>query len=237
MLLGEILARVKNNLTLTSNDDGFENYINSQNSLPMLHLLSCVDKNSSRRAIQDQLPELIHSASTDNMTIQLSLIDLSKNTACLKCYNEDFSSLESDEDIVKRLKSLTKEEVTKTAKEKNVDPEKLLRFLSMPDCGLVTGSELRKFSNQTNRIPEFSVSFVSAMSGILLAAEVCKSAIGKKEPSKYATRFNAAPLTDLYMNFWYNSSYLAVTKPRSECWCNLGNPSPRSIYSRIWQRK
>jgi len=233
-LLAGILSRLKKTITAVPYDDGFEDFVNNQNPGPLVHVLSCVDKNSSRRVIQDRLPRIIHGASTDQITTQLSLYDLSKETSCLKCYNEDFSSLESDDAIIERLKSLGKEEITQIAQERGVDPEKLIRFVSMPDCGLISGSELRRLSSQKGTQTEFSVSFVSAMSGIALAAEVCRGAMERSEPLKYSEAL-CPPLTDVYMNFRFNSSSIVSTKPRQNCWCNQGTPTPREVYLNIWR--
>jgi hypothetical protein len=233
-LLAEISSRLMPTIDCCFFDDGIQGYVNERDSAPMKHVLSCVDTNSSRHAIQDQLPKVIHGASTNAMTVQLSLYDLGRGTACLKCYNESFSSLESDDDIISRLKSLDEGEVIQLAKERGMDPEKLLRFRSVPDCGMISGNELRKFANNRNSGHEFSVSFVSALSGLLLAAEVCKQVIAQQDPVRYSTCLTAKPWTDAYANFWFNSSSLNVTNPRQECWCNRGNPSPRAIYSKVW---
>ena len=50
-------------------------------------VLSCVDKNEARHAVQNILPRLIISGSTDGLTAKSSVFDLSEDTGCLKCHN------------------------------------------------------------------------------------------------------------------------------------------------------
>ncbi|UIF85824.1 ThiF family adenylyltransferase [Cupriavidus necator] len=50
-------------------------------------VLSCVDKNDPRHALQNGLPQLIVGGSTDGLSAKASIFDLGAGTACLKCHN------------------------------------------------------------------------------------------------------------------------------------------------------
>ena len=206
-------------------DESFEMYVNN-NNVAFSHIVSCVDNSHARHSIQEQIPQLIHGGSTTDLTSQISVYDLSSDTQCLKCYNPKNES--SDYEITERLKKMSPLKRKKEAIKRGVDPEKLERYLEVPTCGSLDGKSIQYFSNLSSH-PDFSVNFVSALSGILLAAEIVKN----KNPSLLSV-LNCKPATDLHYAFWTNKCILTPSKSKSSCWCNSGNTTPRDIHRKLY---
>jgi molybdopterin/thiamine biosynthesis adenylyltransferase len=170
-------------LRLTPIDDSWQDWMSWRNGeLAGEIVVSAVDKNPARHAIQDALPLLILGASTNEMRAQLSLYDVIGGSACLKCRNPIEPQL-SDEAIIEKLRALNQDELANRARDVSIDYESLRRFLDDPlvNCGKIGGASLRKFANG-NELAEWSVGFVSAMAGVLLAAEYLKVITGNPAP-------------------------------------------------------
>lgn len=227
-LLASIMNHKKPSISAIGFDESFEDYVN-KNADSYGHILSCVDTNLTRHAIQDQLPKFIHGGSTYEMGIQTSFYDLIRNTQCLKCHNPISLESETDEDVIKRLKSLGSEDIRQESIKAGIDTKQLLQYLEDPKCGTLGNESIQKFAKIKTQT-QASVSFVSAMSGFMLAAELIKS----KLTSGFQTILNCNPYTDFVFNFWNNSGYTRITKPNENCLCNLGNPSPRMVHASCW---
>jgi molybdopterin/thiamine biosynthesis adenylyltransferase len=147
-------------------------------SYPLGLVLSAVDKNTARHEIQDALPELILGASTNEMRAQLNLYNVDKGGPCLRCRNPAETET-PDEAIIARLKNMTLAEREAEALRYRVPPDRLEMFLTDPvkHCGLITGAALRLFAGDTDEVGEWSVGFVSALAGTLLAAEYIKQSL------------------------------------------------------------
>lgn len=184
-------------LRLTPIDDSWQDWISSRNGeLADEIVVSAVDKNSARHAIQDALPLLILGASTNEMRAQLSLYDVIGGSACLKCRNPIDPQM-SDEAIIEKLRALNQEELANRARDVSIDYESLRRFLDDPlaNCGKIGGASLRKFAS-SNEPAEWSVGFVSTMAGVLQAAEYIKMIIGNPAPAL------SAQLNAFRFQFW-----------------------------------
>jgi molybdopterin/thiamine biosynthesis adenylyltransferase len=137
-------------------------------------VISAVDKNSGRHAIQDALPRLILGASTNEMRAQVNLYDVVNGGACLKCRNSVEKQI-SDQAIIDHLLLLSQGELQEEAQRRGVDVDDLNTFLANPvlNCATLTGSTLREFARDDG-VAEWSVGFVSLLAGVLLAAEYLK---------------------------------------------------------------
>lgn len=231
-LLAEIMNHKKPSIDASGFDESFETYVNTTSD-SYFHVLSCIDTNRARHAIQDQIPRIIHGGSTYEMRIQTSLYELAKNTQCLKCYNPIASDSETDKEVIERLRSLSPEEIREEARKAEIDPKKLSQFLKEPQCGILGNESIQKFAKFKTEL-QASVSFVSAMSGFMLAAELIKF---KLNSASIKPILNCEPHTDFFFNFWYNMGNLRPTKPNENCWCSSGNPSPRAVYSKSYTIK
>lgn len=169
-------------------DESWEDWISKRRELADEIVISAVDRNSARHAIQDALPRLILGASTNEMRAQINLYDVIAETACLKCRNP-VESQPSDEQIIADLRALKSSELAQRAKQLEVDPDTLREFLNDPlsKCGEISGATLRKFAAETDEA-EWSVGFVSVLAGTLLAAEYLKLNSSANQPSLSVTQ-------------------------------------------------
>ncbi len=229
-LLAEIMNHKKPLISAVGFDESFEVYVNT-NTDTYNHVLSCIDTNRARHSIQDQLPKVIHGGSTFEMRTQTSFYDLAKNTQCLKCYNPISSDSESDLEVIARLKRLKTDEIEKEVANSGISPQQLIAYLNNPQCGMLGNESIQKFTKIKSE-PQASVSFVSAMSGFMLAAELIKF---KLQSSGFRPALNCDPNTEFVFNFWNDNGYVRPTNPNENCWCNLGITSPRIIYSSYWK--
>lgn len=143
-------------------------------------VLSAVDKNVHRHAIQTSFPRLILGASTDGMRAQVNLYDVPGGGPCLGCF-APAESEPADAEMLKRLQNFPESERRARASDAGLDPETIERFLAEPqkNCGVLAGESLRKFAGAVES-EEWSVGFVSTLAGVLLAAEYLKRAIQNK---------------------------------------------------------
>lgn len=131
-------------------------------------VLSCVDKNKPRHALQNALPQLLIGGSTDGLTVKVSIFDLGADTACLKCHNP----LQSRNTVVQArrasLQRLEGEARLAYARELGLTEADVELLLSVGGCGKLSEGDLERFSAST---PEMSVGFVSIAAGVLLVVQ------------------------------------------------------------------
>lgn len=204
-------------LVVEAVDDSWQAWRDEHSDRPLDLVISVVDKNSARHAVQDALPRLILGASTNDMRAQVNLYDVLGGGPCLRCRNRP-ETRTSDDEIVARLKALPPAEREQEARKVCIDPEILETFLSDPlgNCGLVGGATLQKFGGGSDEV-EWSVGFVSALAGVLLAAEYLKLGLGSKSPTLNA-RENA-----FRFQYWRpdkaNVNAIFGTPPDAGCLC------------------
>lgn len=134
-------------------------------------ILSCVDDNAARHAIQNLWPDQIIGGSTHGLTAKAITYDMSGNQLCLKCYNP---VIERNEFVKKRLdeaRAMDPDARAKFFAELGVDPAKAEAHLNDPRCGQLSEQDLNRFAAGD---PMMSVGFVSVAAGVLLAAQVLR---------------------------------------------------------------
>ncbi|MGN7873639.1 ThiF family adenylyltransferase [Roseateles sp. 22389] len=134
-------------------------------------VLSCVDKNKPRHALQNALPQLLIGGSTDGLTAKASIFDLGAGTACLKCHNP----LQSRNTVIQArrasLQMLEGEARLAYARELGLTEADVELLLSAGGCGKLSEGDLERFSAGT---PEMSVGFVSITAGVLLVVQLLR---------------------------------------------------------------
>ena len=193
------------------------------------HIVSCVDNNRARHAIQEQLAKNLHGGSSDGLRSQISMYDMSANIQCLKCSNP-ISEI-SDEKLLEKLSKMSDSERLEQCKILELDHEKITAMISDPKCGTLDMGALKKFPGLWQG-KEFSVNFVTALSGILLASEIIKINVDGFQPI-----LNGKPYSDIFFSFWNGKSTLSISKSEPKCWCNFGKPTPRAIYAKKWNNR
>jgi hypothetical protein len=130
-------------------------------------VISAVDRNDSRISIAAARPQVILGGSTNGLQAEIGRYQDGSGWQCLACGSSP-EPLPSIEQAAAHLAGLTLDELEAVARERDLDLGALRRYLSRPECGKLGEREVRRFAAFTR--PDWSVSFVSAASGALLAA-------------------------------------------------------------------
>ena len=138
-------------------------------------VLSCVDKNNPRRAIQNVWPRVLFGGSTLDLGMLVAGYDMNSPYECLMCSNPPDDDVPSIDAIADELRRMSPEERAAVLHERNVDRAAIEEYLNRPRCDSLGERELRKFG-ESSRAALPSVGFVSVASGVVLASEFIKFA-------------------------------------------------------------
>ena len=177
-------------------------------------VLSCVDNDIVRHEIQNCYPRDLLGASTDGLRAAVTDYDMLSPYQCLKCWN-DLPPWHANFTSVKyQLRAMSREQRDAWAREHGFDAGALELHLSDPKCGELTERDLARFATATESA--FSVSFVSAAAGFMLAAQLLRTALDG------ASGYPSDQGTSLYFSF-LNGRCRWVGEPRStKCSCMSG---------------
>lgn len=209
-------------------DDGIEALAGRGGLSGEEHVVSCVDNNRARHAIQGCMPRIIRGGSVHDLSSRVSVYDMAAGTACLRCENP-VEAGESDEGVAGRLRGMGRDQRRAEAGRAGVDPGDLDRYLESPACGALSGDALRRLAAVLP--PEFSVNFATMLSGTLLAAEAAKAACPSLRPA-----LDGSAHSDMFYGFLSCRHRMSRTAPFPECWCRAGGTTPREIYAEKWGR-
>lgn len=183
-------------------------------------VLSCVDKNPGRHAIQSCLPEYILGASTLGLGLAVALYDMHSPHECLKCFNPIIPE-KTLEEIATELGKLSPEERAVQAKERGADISAIEAHLREPKCGQLGEQELAKFQARQ----DWSVGFVSVAAGVLLAAQTIKFSMVGPEA------FPSALGNTLRFSFLKPGPFWSSHLRRQECDCVREN---QNLHRKMW---
>ncbi len=145
---------------------------------PMTMMVSAVDTNRSRQAVQSLYPARLVSGSTNGLRAEVLRCDPTAETACLFCFNPLEAEGESDSEIRRRFLSMSEAERLGIAKDRGVDIDEAIQWATEGTCGYA-GELISAFLRPgATRPEEFAVGFVSAMAGTMLAAISIQEALG-----------------------------------------------------------
>jgi hypothetical protein len=169
-------------------DESWQAWYSKRSDEPLGLVISAVDKNEARHAIQDALPRLILGASTKDMRALVCHYDVLHGGLCLRCRNP-IRSATPDDVLITHLRNRSEAERATMAHNVGVDASALEAFLLDPHgrCGMISGETLQKFADEDTQ-EEWSVGFVSLLAGVLLAAEYLKLSIDSARTSLDAQR-------------------------------------------------
>jgi molybdopterin/thiamine biosynthesis adenylyltransferase len=145
--------------------------IESLATLPA-RVVSAVDRNRSRQAIQNRYPARILSGSTMDLRAEILRCGPPGVGACLRCYNEP-EKIAPDEELRAALRGASVERLAALAETAGVTLEEAREWVATGRCGLA-GERLLPHLRVDPAGGDFAVSFVSVMAGTLLAAEFVK---------------------------------------------------------------
>ncbi len=146
--------------------------------LPAL-LVSAVDTNRAREALQYRYPPSSLSGSTRDLRAEVLRIGPPGVGTCLRCYNRP-ESFTGDDDLRARTRSGGPGAIAALAATAEVPVAEVARWIEQGNCDEVGTRLLRtlRAAEQDGETPRFAVGFTSVMAGVLLAAETIKTLIG-----------------------------------------------------------
>jgi molybdopterin/thiamine biosynthesis adenylyltransferase len=137
-------------------------------------VLSCVDENGARHAIQNTWPEMVLGGSTYGLSAKATTYNMGGEELCLKCYNAVPDRNALAEERLREARQLSPSQREKFFRELGVDPKAANEHLRLPRCGLLSEKDLRRFAAGE---PMMSVGFVSVAAGILLATQLVRQVL------------------------------------------------------------
>jgi hypothetical protein len=148
-------------------------------------IVSAVDTNRARAAIQNRHPARILSGSTLDLRGEVLRCGPPGEGACLRCYNPP-ESVASDEQLLEQLRMASETELRQVAEGAGITLDAGKEWIRSGDCGMA-GARLLPYLRQSDQTggsqpQRFAVSFVSVMTGTLLAAETVKDVLGADVP-------------------------------------------------------
>lgn len=195
--------------------------LEQQHRFPVV--LSCVDKNRPRHAIQNVLPGLIVGGSTQGLLAMASVFDPVASFACLKCHNPPESRDEMLAERTGQLKAASDQDRGKLMQKWNLTAEDVYKLLNPSGkCGQLTAEEVERFAAA---VPVMSVGFVSLASGVLLVAQWLRHRIAGDGLNTVATETALAAFTRPKIRARKNGL-------ESSCWCTDGG---RARWIGVWQ--
>jgi ThiF family len=142
-------------------------------------LISAVDTNRAREALQDRYPPRILSASTRDLRAETLRVGPPGIGACLRCYNPP-EPLPADDDLRARVRAGGDQAIIALAEQADVTESRVHRWLDQPGCDEVSDRLLATLhQNSPEPTPRFAAGFTSVMAGTMLAAETAKLLLGQ----------------------------------------------------------
>lgn len=138
-------------------------------------ILSAVDKNIPRRDIANILPRHVLSGSTNGLVAQCAYLDMEGDCECLAC-NNPIPTFDLDA-VRDELSQLAADDRVQRLREMGASDEDLVAveiYLNDPGCGGVGEATLRRLGVDGG--VDWSVGFVSAAAGTLMAANFVRAA-------------------------------------------------------------
>ena len=142
-------------------------------------LVSAVDTNRAREALQDRYPPRILSASTRDLRAETLRAGPPGQGACLRCYNPP-EPLPADDDLRAQVRAGGAQAIRALAEQAGVSEAAVRRWLDQPGCDEVGDRLLATLrSDAPEPPPRFAAGFTSVMAGTMLAAETIKLLLGQ----------------------------------------------------------
>ncbi|MDR6434985.1 hypothetical protein J2790_000106 [Paenarthrobacter nicotinovorans] len=144
---------------------------------PLDLLLSAVDTNRSRLALQRLIPMSILGASTYNLRASLMRAGPPRSRACLVCHNPLEPEI-SDQKVRERYLAADAETRARLAESLAISVAELDTWARTARCGELDNRALPFLGEALDPKPlQFSVGYLSVLAGVLLAAEAVKDRI------------------------------------------------------------
>jgi len=157
----------------TVSHDGSFGYFFTGADKPRI-VLSAVDKNTARHALQEQYAPLYISASTHNLRTEMLRCGPPGVGACLACFNPLETEQRTEDEIRTLLRDRPEIEANLRQKLK-LDANEVAAWIRDRKCSETGDRLVNELRTDDGSVPAFAVGFVSVLSGTLLAAELLKT--------------------------------------------------------------
>ena len=133
-------------------------------------MVSAVDTNRSRRAVQGLYPPRLLSGSTHDLRAEVLRCDPELSTACIHCYNPVEPDGESDDELRKRFLTMDPAEQRQLAEDLKISIDEAVLWGTEGVCGFAGDQVAARLRPTSGGLSAFAVGFVSVMAGTMLAA-------------------------------------------------------------------
>jgi ThiF family len=196
-------------------------------SLSTPRVVSAVDRNTARAAIQFQYPARIFSGSTLDLRAEVLRCAPPSFGACLRCFNEP-EKVAPDDELRSKLKAAGETELAAMAQSVGLTIAEAKDWIGTGRCG-VAGERLLPLLRREDGDIAFAVAFVSVMAGTLLTAELVKDHL-----------LHAAPLSETLQRAAFQFFSPLARSNRAASF--LRDPKcpmcdPHSVAFRIWAQR
>jgi hypothetical protein len=194
--------------------------------LPPL-LLSAVDTNAARRAVQGLYPARVIAASTENMRAELLRCDPVAGAPCLCCFNPPEAEV-PDAELRRRFLAASSDRQRDLAEAVGQTLTDAIAWATEGVCGYAGDRVMAHMRTQEPGARAFAVGFASVMAGLMLAAQTFKDALAEGPL--------AGPVSRVVMQFV--DPLAATNRPRRylrDSSCAMCSPStPAGV---IWAKR
>lgn len=165
------------------------------------HLISAIDTERARQALQDKYPASAVQASTSGLRMEILRVDPTSGTACLRCFNAPPRESVPDSEVQAQVADMDDATVLKHAAAVGTDAARVREWGRIGGCGQIGDALLARLRPSDGGAAQFSVGFASVLAGVLLAGQVLKDAIRRGDDS---ATVGDAPLVGLSARFVTN---------------------------------
>jgi molybdopterin/thiamine biosynthesis adenylyltransferase len=148
--------------------------------LVTLRVVSAVDRNSARAAIQFKYPARLFSGSTLDLRAEVLRCGPPGVGACLRCFNEP-EKIAPDDVLRSKLKGANESEIAELARTAEITIDQATEWIATGRCG-IAGDRLLPLLRRDDGEDAFAVAFVSVMAGTMLASELVKDHLADAAP-------------------------------------------------------
>lgn len=199
------------------------------------HLVSAIDTEQARQALQDKYPASAVQASTSGLRLEMLRVDPTSGTACLRCFNAPPRESVPDSEVRAQVADMDDATVAAHAAAIGTDAARVREWGRTGGCGQIGDALLERLRPSDGSAAQFSVGFASVLAGALLAGQVLKDAIRRDDASAIVS---AAPLFGPTARFVTNLldpvNIIAGPRPYlrdSQC------PACSSVRAEIWKSR
>lgn len=141
------------------------------------HLISAIDTEQAREALQDKYPASAVQASTSGLRLEMLRVDPTSGAACLRCFNAPPRESVPDSELQAQVADMDDATVAKHAAAVGTDAARVREWGRTGGCGQIGDALLARLRPSDGSAAQFSVGFASVLAGVLLAGQVLKDAI------------------------------------------------------------